>query len=98
MRNERENQMKCVFCSREYEVGTIVCSFCNEYKGMEEIEPKPFTTLGSALDEAMRLMEEAREAYADECEHENLHHTDSSAHLAFCPDCELEIKCECEDN
>ena len=57
--------MKCVFCSREYEVGTVVCSFCNEYKGMEEIEPKPFTTLGSALDDAFALMEEARQAHLE---------------------------------
>lgn len=33
-----------------------------------------------------------------ECLHPDLKHTDSSAHLAFCPDCELEIKCECEEN
>lgn len=57
--------MKCVFCSREYEVGTIVCSFCNEYKGMEEITPKPFTTLGSALDDAFALMEEARQHHEE---------------------------------
>jgi hypothetical protein len=45
-----------------------------------------------------------KEAYTEQthhnevCEHENLAHTDSSAHLAFCQDCELEFCCECEDN
>lgn len=34
---------------------------------------------------------------ADECEHKNLKHTDSSAHSAFCPDCDLEFLCECEN-
>ena len=57
--------MKCVFCSTEYPVGTIACSVCNEYKGMEEIEPKPFTTLGSALDDAFTLMEEARQHHLE---------------------------------
>jgi len=90
--------MRCVFCGTTYPEGTIVCKSCNEYKGMEEVNPKGFTTLDQALAGAMALMEEARLAYLDECKHENLHHTDSSAHLAFCPDCELEIKCECEDN
>lgn len=32
-----------------------------------------------------------------ECEHPDLKHTDSSAHLAFCPDCDLEFECECEE-
>lgn len=35
-------------------------------------------------------------AAVKECEHSDLKHTDSSAHLAFCPDCELEFSCECE--
>ena len=55
--------MKCVFCNREYPLDAVVCVDCNEYKGMEEITPKPFTTLGSALDDAFALMEEARQHY-----------------------------------
>jgi len=35
-------------------------------------------------------------AAVKECEHLDLKHTDSSAHLAFCPDCDLEFSCECE--
>lgn len=38
-----------------------------------------------------------RENKANECEHPDLKHTDSSAHLAFCPDCDLEFRCECEE-
>lgn len=32
-----------------------------------------------------------------ECEHPNLTHADSSAHLAYCPDCDFEMKCECTE-
>lgn len=58
--------MKCVFCSREYEVGTVVCSFCNEYKGMEEIKTeKQPVFLGSALNEVFAMIEQARQAHKE---------------------------------
>jgi hypothetical protein len=60
--------MKCVFCNTDYPVGTIVCSICNEYKGLitpEEERTLGMTTLGSALDDAFDLMEEAREHHLE---------------------------------
>jgi len=60
--------MKCVFCNTDYPVGTIVCSVCNEYKGLitpEEERTLGMTTLGSALDDAFALMEEARQAHLE---------------------------------
>ena len=68
-----------------------------------------FTSLDNALDSAMKLMEEARASHIEnapcgnsecelcECQHLNLKHTDSSAHTAFCPDCEFEMNCLCDD-
>lgn len=64
---------------------------------MEPIETSKAVLLATALDKAMALMEQAREHYKQECEHPNLKHADSSAHLAFCPDCELEFECVCSE-
>jgi hypothetical protein len=44
------------------------CPTCNEYKGLitpEEKRTLGMITIGSAIDEAMRLMEEAREAFGE---------------------------------
>jgi hypothetical protein len=93
--------MKCVFCNTDWSADTNVCPSCEDYKGLITIEPiriQGFTSLDEALRDATGIMEEARQAYADECEHENLRHTDGSAHIAFCPDCDLEFMCECEEH
>ena len=95
--------MKCVFCGAVYDEDTKICRSCEDYKGLEPIKQPVF--LGAALNEVMAMIEEAREYHKrnpcndpdcceKECEHPNLKHADSSAHLAFCPDCELEFECE----
>ncbi len=33
----------------------------------------------------------------EECEHPNLKHAEGDATIAFCPDCELEFRCMCEE-
>jgi hypothetical protein len=88
--------MKCVFCNREYPLDQVVCVDCNEYKGME-FSSSTATTISSALNDAFALMAEARQHHKEVCEHENLAHTESSAHLAFCQDCELEFSCDCDN-
>ena len=57
--------MRCVFCGGEYPDGTVVCRSCNDYKGMEEVKPKGFTTLNQALDDVFVLMEEARQYHLE---------------------------------
>ena len=32
-----------------------------------------------------------------ECEHPNLKHAEGDSTIAFCPDCELEFRCMCEE-
>lgn len=54
--------MKCVFCGTEQSVGNVVCSTCNEYKGLQQTD---FTTLDVALDDAFALMDEARQAHLE---------------------------------
>jgi hypothetical protein len=49
------------------ETTQTVCPTCNEYKGLTRTG---MTTLGSALDEAMRLMAEYREAFGENEEEE----------------------------
>ena len=56
----------CVFDGTETEGD--YCPTCNEYKGLEPIEPiriQGFTSLDQALRDAMGLMEEAREAFGE---------------------------------
>jgi len=51
-----------------------VCPTCNDYKGLTTAEEKRtlgMITLGSAIDEAMRLMAEYRENFDDEEEEPN---------------------------
>ena len=88
---------RCVFCGATYSAEVYVCRTCNDYKGLEEVSVGGLATLSTALNSAFALMEEERKAFADDCEHENLSHTCSSAHLAFCPDCDLEFQCECAE-
>jgi uncharacterized C2H2 Zn-finger protein len=33
----------------------------------------------------------------DECEHPYLKHAEGDATIAFCPDCDLEFRCMCEE-
>lgn len=33
----------------------------------------------------------------EECEHPDLKHAESDSTIAFCPDCELEFRCMCEE-
>jgi hypothetical protein len=58
--------MKCVFCGSVFPVDTKVCFICDEYKGLEPIEPerKP-VLLGSALNDVFAMIEEARKAHLE---------------------------------
>lgn len=58
--------MRCVFCGATYSADTYICRTCNDYKGMEEISGEGPKTLAVALDSVFALMEEARQAFADE--------------------------------
>jgi hypothetical protein len=60
--------MKCVFCNTDYPADTIVCRTCNDYKGLitpEEERTLGMKTLGSALDDAFAIMEEARQFHEE---------------------------------
>jgi hypothetical protein len=60
--------MICEFCGGEYPEGTIICRTCNDYKGL--ITPEEKRTLGmvsldQALNDAMAIMDEARDYHLD---------------------------------
>jgi uncharacterized protein YegL len=62
----------CVFDGTHTE--QAVCPTCNDYKGLEPIEPiriQGFTSLDQALRDAMGLMEEYRENFDNEEEEPN---------------------------
>jgi hypothetical protein len=86
-----------VYTQDDFEIGDNFYASKETWNEFAEANSNNLPDWSMPYDEIEDDLRSFVEAKQDACEHAEVDHVGSSAHLAFCKECQLEFDCECKD-